>query len=95
MPIAGTSPASEYRCAGWHTSVFDGYSHAITDTAFSEGVHHRRGQFGTVCGLVICLAASVAPCGQPCRRCAALLQTSISLHSPDNIGPHVSRATIT
>jgi hypothetical protein len=29
----------------WHTSVSNGYSHAFTEAAFSEGTRQWRGQF--------------------------------------------------
>lgn len=62
---------------GWHTSASDGYSHAVTEAAFGQGVRERRGRFHTVCGHVIRLAASTAPCCTSCSACTALLQTSI------------------
>lgn len=74
MPAAGTPPASQLPLAGWHTSVLDGYSHAVTDGAFTDDVRRRHGKLKTVCGLIIYLTASVIPCGRPCPRCTTLLR---------------------
>jgi hypothetical protein len=71
MSTADTPSASQRVFIGWHTSTHDGYRHAVTAAGFTEGARRRRGQFETVCGLIICAVAVVAPCGshgpRPCR----------------------------
>lgn len=80
MLKTGIQPTSTRPFTGWHTSASDGYSHAVTDEAFAVGA--RQGKFEAVCGLVIWLAASVAPCGRDCPRCAALVQAHITRYRP-------------
>jgi hypothetical protein len=75
MPSAAAPPAPRRLLNGWHTSVDDGHSHAVTDAAFAEGMRQRRGEFTTVCGKVIRVAALVAPCGRNCPRCDHVLHT--------------------
>ena len=60
MPTTGTS-APERLFSGWHTSIHDGYRHAVTDAGFTEGARRWGGQFETVCGQIICVAALVPP----------------------------------
>lgn len=83
---AGTS-APERLFNGWHTSVDDGRGHAVTDAAFAEGVRQRRGEFATVCGQVIRVAALVAPCGRACPGCAEFLRMHTTSHLPADDGP--------
>jgi hypothetical protein len=70
MSTAGTPSASQPQrvFTDWYASTHDGYSHAATAAGFTEGARRRRGQFETVCGLIICVAALVAPCGPHCLR---------------------------
>jgi hypothetical protein len=75
MPTTAAPSAPRRLLNGWHTSVDDGYSHAVTDAAFAEGMRQRRGEFATVCGQVIRIAALVAPSGRNCPRCAQALHT--------------------
>jgi len=82
MPTTGAPPASQLLLTGWHTSALDGYSHAVTDGAFTDDVRRRHGQFETVCGLVIYLTASVIPCCRPCPRSTTLLRTHATSHPP-------------
>jgi hypothetical protein len=71
MSTAGTPPASQRVFTGWHPSTHEGYSHAVTAAGFTESARRHRGPFETICGLIICVAALVAPCGpyypRPCR----------------------------
>lgn len=80
MPETGIHPASTRLFTGWHTSASDGYSHAVTDENFAVGA--QQGKFEAICGLVIWLAASVAPCGRDCPRCATLAQAHIARYRP-------------
>jgi len=88
MPTTGTPPASQLLLTGWHPSALDGYSHAVTDGAFTDDVHRRYGESETVCGLVIYLTASVIPCGDPCPRCTTLLRTYATSHPRRVSGCH-------
>jgi len=71
MSTAGTPSVSQRVFTGWHTSTHDGYRHAVTAAGFTEDARRQRGQFETICGLITCVAALVAPCGphgpRPCR----------------------------
>jgi hypothetical protein len=83
MPTTAAPSAPRRRLLnGWHTSVDDGHSHAVTDAAFAEGMNQRRGEFTTVCGQVIRIAALVAPCGQACPHCAQALHTRDATSHP-------------
>lgn len=75
--------ASERLLVGWHTNIFDGLSHAVTDAEFCRGIHRQIGQFHTVCRRLICLASSFTPCGRRCPDCTTLLQPSVSLTHND------------
>jgi hypothetical protein len=85
MSTAGPPSASQRVFTGWHTSTHDGYSHAVT-AGFTEGARRRRGQFETICGLIICVAALVTPCGphgpRPCRHAPPnIRQPTLSYHA--------------
>jgi hypothetical protein len=87
MPSTAAPPAPRRLLNGWHTSVDDGHSHAVTDAAFAEGMRQRRGEFTTVCGQVIRVAALVAPSGRNCPRCADLLRTNATSHPSTDAEP--------
>lgn len=89
MPTTAGTPTSVpgRLLTGWHTSVDDGHAHAVTDAAFADGVRQRRGEFTTVCELVICTAALVAPCGRACPRCTQVLHTHAATHPPAHSAP--------
>jgi hypothetical protein len=71
MSTARTPSASPRVFTGWRTSTHDGYRPAVTAAGFPEGARRWCGQFETICRLIICVAAVVAPCGyhgpRPCR----------------------------
>ncbi|MGH3564616.1 MAG: hypothetical protein ACRDRH_01005 [Pseudonocardia sp.] len=58
----------------WHTSIVDGYDHAVTDEEMAAGGAARcQGRRAAVCGDVVLCASLCSPPGPRCARCAAFL----------------------
>ncbi len=60
-----TPPVPARLLTGRYTSVVDGYSHAATDAASSQGAHQWHDQLKAACGSVTFLGVAVAPCDKP------------------------------